>query len=733
MMVLGPLTAKGQSITVSSFRLLESDLTAIMSGSSEVDQNGETAALIKVVTNQTGFVFDVGVLGIVKVKQTPGEILLYLPFGSKKITIKHPQLGVLRDYYFNMPLESGRTYEMVLNTGMVQTIVQQARTSQYVVFQVTPPNAIVELDGMVLSTEDGTASKMMKFGTYDYRVMAPNYTPATGRITVNDPQNKHIVNVDLKPNLTKVIVRVDNDAEIWVNREKKGTGSWTGEIGEGTYEFEAKKAGFRSTIFTKDISFSAEPQVIRLQSPTPIFGDADINSSPAMADVFIDDKAVGKTPLLMSQLSIGDHQIKITKQGYEPYVSTMTIKENTTAQLMTKLTKTAVAEKPKEKVKEKQKAEKQAEAKATVKEKVTEKPKVVEINAKDSASHYNGLVDHALKKVQKELDIMARNMVRAQVGEATLPYDTIGLGDAICEATNAALTCYKYDIMPNKKGKVSPRYMEVNAKRIWQLRPNLVDLGQDVARLGRNTYALKYWGKFLDTVDEPLFATMDKNAERSYFGQVAYLAGRQAFSANDMVRANRYFEMAKKDPTQKEKAQNFMLYALRNNMKTHADTLNYLAFLKQAYTTEPENEHVLNALNGLYEKMDKKEQVNFLEEHIKRFPNSFNALTYRGMIAFNANKPEEAANWLRKATYAKSDNAQVFTYLGICLSAQAANVEDSTKSKDLFRQAVEAFDKAKEIDPNKRKVNWGYNRYQAYYGLYGADDPKTKAAEADLR
>ncbi len=258
MMVLGPLIVKGQSVTVSSFRLLESDLTAIMSGSSEVDQNGETAALVKVVTSQTGFTFDGGVLGIVKVKQTPGEILLYLPFGSKKITIKHPQLGVLRDYYFSVPLESGRTYEMVLNTGIVQTFVQQARTSQYVVFQVTPPNAIVELDGVVLSTEDGTAAKMMKFGSYDYRVMAPNYTPVTGRITVNDPQNKHIVSVELKPNLTKVIVRVDNDAEIWINREKKGTGSRTGEIGEGTYEFEAKKAGFRSTIFTKDISFSAD-------------------------------------------------------------------------------------------------------------------------------------------------------------------------------------------------------------------------------------------------------------------------------------------------------------------------------------------------------------------------------------------------------------------------------------------------------------------------------------------
>lgn len=55
-----------QSISVSSFKLLDTDLTANTAGTIEQDQNGETAALIKVVTTQTGFTFDGGTLGIVK-------------------------------------------------------------------------------------------------------------------------------------------------------------------------------------------------------------------------------------------------------------------------------------------------------------------------------------------------------------------------------------------------------------------------------------------------------------------------------------------------------------------------------------------------------------------------------------------------------------------------------------------------------------------------------------------
>ncbi len=327
------LMVNAQSISVSCFRLLENDLDANTAGTMEKDQNGEVAALIKVVTTQTGFTFDGGALGIVKTKQTPGEIWVYIPRGSKKISIKHQQLGVLRDYYFPISVEAARTYEMVLVTGTVERTIHQARTSQYVVFQLTPSNAFVELDGEVLQTNGGTATKMMKFGTYNYRVQAPNYLPEAGNVTVNDPNNKHIVTVALKPNFSTVTLNVDGDAEIWVNGERKGTGSWTGNLGAGTYEFETRKPNHRSISVTHDITVTSEPQTISLQSPTPILGEVDINSAPAMADIYIDGKKVGQTPQLIGKLLIGQHQVRISRQGYRDFSSTITVKEGETSTL----------------------------------------------------------------------------------------------------------------------------------------------------------------------------------------------------------------------------------------------------------------------------------------------------------------------------------------------------------------------------------------------------------------
>ena len=351
----------------------------------------------------------------------------------------------------------------------------------------------------------------------------------------------------------------------------------------------------------------------------------------------------------------------------------------------------------------------------------------------EKAAAYNHLVELAMDKVSNETGTITENQMAVQMGTGKVkPYDTLGLADNICNAIEAAIECDKYDKMPNAKGKIKPKF-EKNCARIWAVRSHLVNIGQEEARKGNNAGVLKYWGMFTDSAADPYFAAMDKTPEKEYAGQVAFFAGRYAFDAKDMARANKYFEIAKKDPTQKADAENFQLYAMRSSLKNHADSLAFVDQLKQMYAAEPENEVIVDAINSMYEGLDKKAQGEFLDQHLQKFPNSFTALANKGLMAVNANNAQEGANWLRKAAAAKPDNAVVYTYLGACLSVQAANCDDAAKSKDLYKQAIEAFDKAKELDPDKRMANWGYNRYQAYYGLYGADDPKTKAAEADSK
>jgi hypothetical protein len=356
-------------------------------------------------------------------------------------------------------------------------------------------------------------------------------------------------------------------------------------------------------------------------------------------------------------------------------------------------------------------------------------------NDEERAEAYNKLVDLAMEKVGKETGTIAQNQAAAQLGTGKEEaYDTLGLGDAICNAIAAAIECNKYDQLPNAKGKVKPQYDEKNAQRIWAVRTHLVNIGQEEARKNNNAAVLKYWGAFLDSDADPLFAAQDHEQEKGYIGQVAFFAGRYAFEAKQMERADKYFDIAMKDPEMKKDALTFKLYAAGSNLKSKEDSLKYIDQLKTLYNNDPENDVLLDKLFTMYDGMkDKAAQTALLDNHLAKYPNSFAALANKGMMAIADNNAEEGANWLRKAAASSPENPVIQTYLGTCLSVQAGQTDDAAKRKALYQEAVQALDKAKQLDPNKQQANWGYNRYQAYYGLYGADDPKTKDAELDTK
>ena len=356
-------------------------------------------------------------------------------------------------------------------------------------------------------------------------------------------------------------------------------------------------------------------------------------------------------------------------------------------------------------------------------------------DAAEKAKAYNYLVDLAMKKVTKETGIILENQVGQQMGRAAneiVPYDTLGLANALCDAIYNAIECNKYDQQPNAKGKIAPKYAEKNAQRIWTNRQHLVTIGQEEAHKEPKDNALKFWGAFVDSGVDSLFAAQNHESEKEYFGQVALFSGRYAYEKKDFDRGDRYIAIARKDPSQEKDALATQLWYIRTGLQNHADSVAATNRLKSLYEAEPENDAVLDALNSMYDGMkDRAAQNALLDNHLAKYPNSFAALANKGLMAMAENNAEKAAEWLRKAAASKPDNAVIFTYLGICLSSQAATSEDEAKSKDFYKQAIEAFDKAKELDPEKQQANWGYNRYQAYYGLYGEEDPRTKAAEAD--
>ena len=191
------IVMQAQNLAVQSFRMDETDLTANTAGTTVIDQNGNKCALIKVETTLRGFTFDAGTLGVVKTENHVGEVWLYVPEGVKRLSIFHEDYMPIRDYDLGMMLRRARTYVLRLSASQQQA-AEEAPTSQFVIFQVSPANATIELNGETLPVHNGSATKMMPFGSYDYRVQAPDYMPQAGKVVVDDPKQPHVVSALLK-------------------------------------------------------------------------------------------------------------------------------------------------------------------------------------------------------------------------------------------------------------------------------------------------------------------------------------------------------------------------------------------------------------------------------------------------------------------------------------------------------------------------------------------------------
>lgn len=137
-------TAWAQQFEVETFRLLPNDVSAFITPVR--DNNDEDCGLLKVMAPEE-FVFSTP-LGIVRREDKVGEIWLYIPCRSKRITIKHSDWGVLRDYQFPTKIESHMTYEMRLKVPRTAT---EATAVEPIVTTVIDTLVVTRVDTLVMA------------------------------------------------------------------------------------------------------------------------------------------------------------------------------------------------------------------------------------------------------------------------------------------------------------------------------------------------------------------------------------------------------------------------------------------------------------------------------------------------------------------------------------------------------------------------------------------------------
>ena len=437
------LSLKAQDYKVLSMESLPLDMTA--RENIKQDERGRQCAVLRISTQnippeqRPGFHFECDYASFAVERQVVGaEIWEWVSPGLKTLKIKHSRLGNVEVHTadYGITVEALHTYKIVLQGTALPS--DNTITTQYLVFDISPKDAMLTVNGTPWPLIDGIAQKMVDFGTYEYRIEAKDYHTITGKVDVYDPDKKVTVKKSLDPafgylkiegdkdilskasvfidnakfsdvlqtpqklgsgqhevrilhpmyqayqqtvvvkdnetntlkvnldaNFANITLKVDADAEIWVNGEKKGVRSWTGNLVADSYIIECRMKDCKPTRMKKNITSDMTGQTLQLEVPQPLTGMLVLNSTPAMAEIYIDGERKGETPMRINKLIVGKHALKLVKEGYKPLVKSFTIEDGKTLELEERLEAEApVVEKPKkEEKKEEPKPKKEKPAK----------------------------------------------------------------------------------------------------------------------------------------------------------------------------------------------------------------------------------------------------------------------------------------------------------------------------------------------------------------------------------
>ena len=175
----------------------------------------------------------------------------------------------------------------------------------------------------------------LKSGTHTVRVMKDMYKMKEQSFTVTDGQTTNAT-LSMSANFVNVTVTTDSQSDIYVDEEYKGKGKWTGRLSDGSHIFEARKTNHRTSKKSLDLVLD-ETKTVSIDAPSPINGEIEINSTPMGATIYIDGKNYGETPNYISDILIGEHELKLTKQGCAEIKKTINIKEGETLSVNEKL------------------------------------------------------------------------------------------------------------------------------------------------------------------------------------------------------------------------------------------------------------------------------------------------------------------------------------------------------------------------------------------------------------
>ena len=228
-------------------------------------------------------------------------------------------------YRLESPNYHSATGIIELNSGRFEqkVVLKPAFGSIHVNSSVAGANVLI--DGKQTGKQTPVTLTEIPSGSHTITLQLDKYAPRQQEVIVEDGQTAS-VSMSLDARFARITINSLDGADIYSNGKLVGKGRISEDMMEGYYDIEAKLDHHKNV--TKQIQVVAgQSQEVTL-NPIPIYGSLDITSTPHDAEITIDGKSYGKTPLTIDQLLEGEHQVNISLDGFTSETRKVSVVEN---------------------------------------------------------------------------------------------------------------------------------------------------------------------------------------------------------------------------------------------------------------------------------------------------------------------------------------------------------------------------------------------------------------------
>ena len=264
------------NLVIRDFKYQQYDQTANLKGTLKKDNNGRTAALLKIETNLDDLAFDGGSYGIVTTEHKTGQWWVYVPERAQKITIRHPKFGAC-EFYYPSEIKAARTYSMQLTLEGMDVAIETS----------------VAGSSIFVDDENVGKSPQTVYLTYGiHHITARNgnmYYDENINVTKDGDKLLSLQMKDENELYGTVNVTVADGADIYFDGKKVGIGSWYQRLKAGTYVVETRKQNCESQTTSFEVEGKSD-KTVEVKAPIPYTGSLTVLTTPKQLGMTSDDK-----------------------------------------------------------------------------------------------------------------------------------------------------------------------------------------------------------------------------------------------------------------------------------------------------------------------------------------------------------------------------------------------------------------------------------------------------------